>query len=207
VDKGMIWMVTGFDFSEKNGSVDWKKLSNPLQSFAYLKASEGLFTPDKTFTTNRSQAKENDFLVGAYHWLNPKLNCKQQAEKFAIILGNTGGELPPAFCLELYRSDSSDMDTNVRIFVDTLIGLIGRKIVVYTSSTYWKSYLVKSEWANRCLLWIDLPGLLFPMQVYPWAGWTFWQSSFNGTFPGINGNVGVNWFNGSVRELRQLVNV
>jgi lysozyme len=203
----MISMVNGFDFSEKNGSVDWEKLSNPFQKFAYLKASEGLFTADKTFTVNRSSAKEHGWLVGAYHWLNPKLNCKQQAEKFAIILGSTGGELPPAFCLELYRSATSDMDTNVRIFVDTLIGLIGRKIVVYTSSSYWQSYLAKSEWANRCLLWIDLPGILFPTQVFPWAGWTFWQTSFNATLPGINGNVGVNWFNGSVKELHQLVNV
>jgi lysozyme len=200
-------MVNGFDFSEKNGNVDWQKISNPLQSFAYMKASEGLFTADKTFPSNRTRAKEHGLLVGAYHWLNPKLNCKQQAEKFATILGSTSGELPPAVCLELYRTAASEMDKNVYIFVDTLISLIGRKIVVYTSSTYWKSYLAKSVWASRCLLWIDLPGLLFPTQIYPWASWTFWQTAFNVTLPGINGNVGVNLFNGSVKELYQLVKV
>ena len=200
-------MVSGFDFSEKNGSLDWEKLSNLSQRFVYLKASEGLYTADQTFNVNRSRAKEHGWMVGAYHWLNPKLNCKQQADSFAQTLGSTKGELPPAVCLELYHSANSEMERNVRTFVDTLTSIIERKMVIYTSSAYWRSYLSKSEWANRCLLWIDLPGLLFPPQVYPWAGWTFWQTSYKPILPHINGNVGVNWFNGSVQELQQLVNV
>ncbi len=200
-------MVNGFDFSDKNGSVDWEKLSNFSQNFTYLKASEGLYTADNSFNVNRIRAKEHGWLVGAYHWLNPKLNCKQQAESFARTLGSTKGELPPAVCLELYRTATIEMERNVRTFVDTLIELIGRKVVIYTSSIYWNAYLPKSEWANRCLLWNDQPGLLFPPQIYPWAGWTFWQTSFKAIMPGINGNVGVNWFNGSVKELQQLVNV
>jgi len=200
-------MVSGFDFSNKNGILDWEKLTNPSQCFAYLKASEGLYVTDSAFNLNRAHAKEHGWLVGAYHWLNPKLNCNQQAEKFALTISSTKGELPPAVCLELYRSATSEMDRNVRAFVDTLIELIGRKVVIYTSSTYWKSYLPKSEWAERCLLWIDQPGLLFPSQIFPWSGWTFWQNSFKAILPGINGNVGVNWFNGSVKELNQMVNL
>ena len=199
-------MVNGFDFSDKNSGMDWDKLSNFSQSFAYLKASEGLSITDKTFNVNRASAKEHGWLVGAYHWLDPKLNCQKQAEKFALTIGSTRGELPPAVCLDLYRSATSEMDRNVRLFVDTLIELMGRKVVIYTSSVYWQSYLPKSEWADRCLLWIDLPGSIFPPQIYPWAGWTFWQTSFKAIMPGINGIVGVNWFNGSVKELQQLVN-
>jgi lysozyme len=206
LDKGIETMVNGFDFSDKNGIMDWDKLTIHSPSFVYLKASEGLSITDKSFNINRAGAKEHGWLVGAYHWLDPKLNCKLQAENFARTLGSTNGELPPAVCLELYRSATSEMERNVRTFVVSLIELVGRKVVIYTSNTYWNAYLPKSEWANSCFLWIDQPGLIFPTQIYPWVGWTFWQTSFKTIMPGINGNVGMNWFNGTVKELQQLVN-
>jgi lysozyme len=200
-------MISGFDFSEKNGIIQWEKLANASHRFVYLKASESLFLLDKTFTTNRMNAKQRGWCVGAYHWLNPRLNCQLQAEKFAQTIGSTSGELPPAVCLELYRSPLNEMDRNVCSFIDTLTNLVGRKVVIYTSSTYWKTHLSKSEWASKCILWIDQPGSFFPGQLYPWSGWSFWQTSFKTLLPGIGGNFGLNWFNGSEKELQQMVTI
>jgi lysozyme len=93
----------------------------------------------------------------------------------------------------------------VNNFIDTLVRLVGRKVVIYTSSSFWKSYLPKSEWADQCILWIDQPGSFFPGQLYPWSGWSFWQTSYKSVLPEISGEFGLNWFNGSADELRQLV--
>ena len=198
-------MISGFDFSEKNGLIAWEKIPNASQRFVYLKASQGLFMADKAFAANRKNARLNGWQVGAYHWLDPRLNCRMQAEKFAQTIGNASGELPPAVCLELYRAPAKEMDANVRSFIDTLVCLISRKVVIYTSPAYWKTNLQKSEWAGQCLLWIDQPGAFFPGQLYPWCGWSFWQSSFKTVIPGVAGQVGVNWFNGNENELQELV--
>jgi lysozyme len=200
-------MISGFDCTEKNGLIDWEKLPSASLRFAYLKASEGLFLADEAFSANRTRARQLGWLVGGYHWLNPRLNCQLQAEKFAQIIGSTAGELPPAVCLELYRAPLADMDRNVRSFVETLSRLVSRKVIIYTSGTYWKSYLPKSEWANNCLLWIDQPGSFFPGQLFPWSTWSFWQASFKSVLPGISGSIGFNRFNGSENELRQMVSV
>lgn len=200
-------MISGIDVTEKNGLIEWEKLSVSSLRFGYLKASHGLFLVDEAFSTNRARARQNGWLVGAYHWLDPRLNCQLQADKFAKIIGNSNGELPPAVCLELYHAPLADMERNVRSFIETLSHLISRKVVIYTSPIYWKSYLSKAEWGSQCLLWIDQPGAYFPGQLYPWSGWSFWQTSFQSVLPGITGNIGLNRFNGSEYELLKLTTV
>ncbi len=199
-------MIAGFDLSEKNGAVDWNSIPNTMLRFVYLKTSEGLSTADYYFNINRQNAKAKGFLVGCYHWLNPKLNCKQQAEFFYKNAKSFEGELPPAVCLELYRSSISDMELNVRTFIETLISLSGRKPVIYTSSAYWKANLPKAEWACAYDLWVDQPGTAFPSQIYPWVGWKFWQASYQASLPGIDNTIGINWFNGYFHELQKMAN-
>jgi lysozyme len=199
-------MVLGLDLSEKNKTVDWTSLANSTFRFIYLKASEGLFKEDLCFNTYKQQAKAQGFVVGGYHWLDPKLNCKVQAEKFIQKISYSSGDLPPALCLDIYRSSLKDMDNNVQTFIDTVSGLCGKKPVIYTSSDYWRTNLPKAEWACKYPLWIDQPGSLFPGQLYPWASWTFWQAFYNTLISGVQNNVGINWFNGTEIELTQMVN-
>ena len=198
-------MITGFDLSDKNGSVDWDNIPNTMLRFVYLKTSDGLSNADYYFNSNRQNAKARGFLVGCYHWLNPKLNCKQQAEFFVKTAGSFEGELPPAVCLELYRSSVSEMERNVRTFIDTLNSLSGRKPVIYTSAAYWKENLPNAEWANSYYLWVDYPAKTLPRQIYPWIGWTFWQASYLTSLPGIDNTVGINYFNGYWDDMQKMV--
>jgi len=198
-------MVHGFDLSDINGEVEWEKIPAHQLPFVYLKASDGINNLDKRFNVNRQKAKANGILTGAYHWLNPKLNCKQQAEFFVNVVGNFSGELPPAVCLELYRTSINDMEKNVRLFIDTLVNFINRKPIIYTSIEYWTANLPKAHWACQYPLWIDAPGRKLPSQLYPWASWTFWQYSYKDLIPGVNGYIGVNRFNGNMEELQNLV--
>jgi len=198
-------MIAGFDISTKNGNVVWDNISNTRLKFVFLKSGDGLYNADPQYTFNCQNAQKRGFLVGAYHWLNPKFDCKQQAENFVKTVGSFKGLLPPVVCLESYRTILFDMERNVRLFIDTLTNLTGRKAMIYTSLEYWKTYLPDVEWADTSLLWIDHPGNLYPPQVYPWAGWTFWQSSYQVLLPGVNDVVGFNWFNGTLKDLSVMI--
>ncbi len=199
-------MLIGLDLSQKNGSLCWSSIPNLMLNFVYLKASEGLFKEDTFYSSNRQKAKDIGLLVGTYHWLDPKLNCKSQAEKFVQKIGSLQGELSPAVVLDTYHSSLPEMDKNVLTFLETVSALSGRLPIIYTSAVYWKQYLPKAEWGCKYKLWVDQPGLLFPDQLFPWAGWTFWQQSYQNFMPGLANQVGINWFNGSKKDLFQLAN-
>ena len=144
-------------------------------------------------------------MVGAYHWLNPKFDTKKQAENFVSTVESFRDMLPPVVCLEFIRSKITDISRNVKLFIDTVTNLTGKQTTIYTSIDYWSLNLPEAEWANKSYLWVDFPGNTFPPQVYPWAGWTFWQASYQCLIPGIQGNAGFNWFNGTMDDLYNLI--
>lgn len=198
-------MIAGFDISTKNGNLVWDNIPQAKLRFVYIKSGEGLNNEDSFFKINCQGAHKKGYLVGAYHWLNPKYDCKKQAENFVKTVGSFRGLLPPVVCLELYRTDRFELERNVRLFIDTIVDLTGKTMMIYTSPEYWKTNFTEFEWATSSLLWIDYPGNLFPPQVYPWAGWTFWQSSYQVLLPGAQNMVGLNWFNGTFKDLLALV--
>ena len=80
-------MITGIDLSEKNGNPNWEELGYRQVDFAFLKASEALDSADRNFQANRDNAIKKGVLVGAYHWLHPRLHVGQQADFFLSVVG------------------------------------------------------------------------------------------------------------------------
>lgn len=198
-------MISGIDLSDKNGSADWSLFGNGDVNFVYIKATEAIDSVDPMFAANLKQANQYGIPAGAYHWLHPNLHVGQQAELFLNTVGNFKGLLPPVVCLETHRTSLSDMEQNVRTFLELLETAAGVKPVIYTSDTYWKTYLPEADWGCEYRLWLDKPGSTWPSQLWPWAGWSFWQYSYQARLPGIPTNLGFNWFNGSITELKQMV--
>ena len=198
-------MVSGIDLSEKNGSIKWPLIGSGDISFAYIKATEALDIIDSQFTANLKSAQELGILVGAYHWLHPGLHVGQQLESFVKTVKDFRGLLPPVVCLETYQTSVGEMEKNIKSFMVLLEKKVGVKPVIYTSDTFWMTYLAQSDWGCDYPLWIDKPGVLWPTQLWPWAGWSFWQHSYQARLPGIPVNLGTNWFNGSMDELKSMV--
>ena len=198
-------MISGIDLSDKNGSADWSLFGNGDVNFVYIKASESIDTVDTLFSTNMAAAHEYGILAGAYHWLYPSLHVGQQAELFIETVGSFKGLLPPVVCLETEHTSISDMEKNVRIYLDLVESASGVKPVIFTSDSYWRKYLPESIWGCEYPLWLDKPGNTWPNQLWPWAGWTFWQYSYQAKLPGISTFMGLNWYNGSLTELKQMV--
>ena len=198
-------MVSGIDVSDKNGRIDWSLIRNGDIDFAYIKATEALDIIDSQYTENVRGAQESGLIIGAYHWLHPGLHVGQQLENFVKTVKDFRGMLPPVVCLEIHISAMDEMERNIKAFLMLLERKTGQKPVIYTSDSFWMEYLPKSAWGCDFPLWIDKPGNVWPPQLWPWAGWTFWQYSYQAHFPGVPVNLGINWFNGSTDELRNMV--
>jgi lysozyme len=198
-------MITGIDLSEKNGEVHWNDFGFGDVNFAFIKATEAIDSVDRNFKYNLSEALQRGITVGAYHWLHPRLHVGQQAALFINTVKNFNGLLPPVVCLETHRSSLDEMEKNVLTFLNQIEQALNIKPIIYTSDTYWKTYLPQANWGCDYSLWFDKPGSLWPSQFWPWAGWTFWQYSYQARLPGITNTLGLNYFNGSKSELMQMV--
>ncbi|MDO9546068.1 MAG: GH25 family lysozyme [Pelolinea sp.] len=198
-------MITGIDLSEKNGEVEWNAFGFGDVNFVFLKATEAIDSVDRNFVTNLHQAQQRGITTGAYHWLHPRLHVGQQAELFINTVKDFKGLLPPVVCLETHRTNLDEMEKNVLAFLDLIEQALKVKPIIYTSDQYWKTYLPEAKWGCDYLLWFDKPGTIWPPQLWPWAGWTFWQYSYQAKLPGIPTMLGLNYFNGSMSELQQMV--
>jgi lysozyme len=199
-------MLSGIDISEKNGIINWQDCQSDSIQFAYLKASEGIDKLDAVFTTNAVAAKKSGVMVGAYHWLHPHYNINQQVDIFIKQTGVLRGWLRPAVFLDKYVTSTTNMEKNLKQFLEGYSKNTGIKPIISTLDTFWKSYFSKSEWACDYPLWIRSSGFAWPRALYPWAGWTFWQHFRTARIAGLNNNdVGLNWFNGDKSELEDLI--
>ena len=198
-------MISGADISENNGSVNWQSFANHDIHFIFIKATEGLDKVDTFFETNLKQARQCDLAAGVYHWFHPRLHAGQQADLFIRSVKSFSGLLPPVVCLGTYFTDMSEMEKNILTFLRLLEKRIKAIPMIYTSEAYWRTYLSGADWGCDYPLWLDKPGSIWPAQVWPWAGWTFWQYSYQANLPGIPANLGLNWFNGEIDDLQQMV--
>src|SRR6185436_12304579 len=63
--------IKGLDVSSHQGKIDWKKVAETNHyKFVFIKATEGHDFIDDNFEYNWKNAKENGFLVGAYHFFS-----------------------------------------------------------------------------------------------------------------------------------------
>jgi len=212
-------MIYGIDASHYQELIDWKKVRASGVGFAILKASEGTGYSDAMFEQNVKGALENGILPGSYHFFLPRLDAAQQARHYAAVLKQTlAGRacLPPCIDLETAGLGREGLNQAVQIFLRELESLTGRRGMIYTSPGFWSSYLpvpVLSQnrlvrgtvdWAVAHPLWLAHYTTGWPSQIYPWAGWTFWQYSSAGRIGGISTRVDLDLFSGSADDLAAL---
>jgi GH25 family lysozyme M1 (1,4-beta-N-acetylmuramidase) len=82
--------VPGLDISHWQGNLTpdwWVTAYNEGYRFVFLKATEGLDFIDSQFETNKTNAQEAGFKVGAYHFARPEKSGIKQAEHFISVAG------------------------------------------------------------------------------------------------------------------------
>lgn len=203
--------VRGIDISHHQGEIDWERLANaqiqgsPLQ-FVFIKATEGTDLFDKDFNYNFAEARRHEVIRGAYHFFSLKSSARRQAEFFCHTVQLEPGDLPPVLDVETDPKDVKGY-TRERLRREVLEWLAyvehhyGVKPMIYASYSYKKENL-GGEPFDCYPFWIAhyyVDSLSYKGQ------WTFWQHTDAGHVDGIRGDVDINLFNGTSRELHQLL--
>ena len=187
-------MIPGIDVSHWQGEIDWPKVREAGVEFAYIKLTEGLSSVDALFESNWKAAKEAGVIRGAYHFVTAD-SIDGQIEFFLKNVPSDT-DLPPCFDFEYTPLSSSNPTAD-----DALACVCQVPWMVLYASPDWISG--KFAITPPVLLWIANYHVVKP-RIHPWSKWTFWQHSDQGKVPGINGDVDLDWFNGTIEELQRL---
>lgn len=193
--------VKGFDVSHHQGDIQWQSISPQEFKFVYLKATEGGDFKDHKFQDNWLKAREQGFLVGAYHFYRLCRDGQIQAQNFIETVPKKTDSLPPVIDLEY---DSTCINTytreqllkEIQVMHDQLYQHYGLQPIFYTSKAFYNIVLVDKF--KQTPLWIREYQGQPELKGNP--KWTFWQHTSQGQIKGIPTLVDLNVFQGSEQD-------
>jgi len=206
--------VPGIDVSYWNAGIDWPKVRATGQRFVIVKATEGDFYQDTTFDDNWFGAKSAGLLRGAYHFFRCNVDAKKQADYFINYVKSfkDNGELPAALDLETTDGQKKDkIIPAVKIWLDRVEAAFGKKPFIYSGYYYLQDNLSEAGggppmWAKDYPLWLaqypnQYVDSMSPSLPRGWYKWAIWQYSKVGKVNGVNADVDMDLFNGTLADL------
>lgn len=198
--------VHGFDVSHHQKEIDWNQIPKQKYQFVYLKSTEGGDFKDSRFQHNWLTAREQGFLVGAYHFYRLCRDGAIQAQNFIDTVPYKSDALPPAIDLEydstcIQHYSKEQLLNEIQIMHDRLKNHYGKQPIFYVSKSFYNLVLAGSF--AEVPLWVREYQGLPDLKDQP--HWTFWQHSSQGKIPGIHTSVDLNVFYGSKREWNQFL--
>ena len=190
--------IQGFDVSHHQGEIEWEKIPPKTFQFIYLKATEGGDFKDRKFQDNWLQAREQGFLVGAYHFYRLCREGNIQAQNFIATVPKKADALPPVIDLEY---DSNCINTyskerllaEIQVMHDKLHQHYGKQPIFYISKAFYN--IVLAGQFTKTPLWVrEYQG---KPQLKNNPAWLFWQHTHQGKIQGISKAVDLNVFYGS----------
>ena len=198
--------IHGIDLSHYQGDIRWYQLAEvrkgpfPVQ-FMFIKATEGGDLEDNMFSLNFDSAKVYGFARGAYHFFNPKTDPNKQADFFINKVKLDSTDLPPVLDIEQKCDDEVALRRNIKIWLNRVEEHYHKKPIIYASYRYKMRYL-NDPVLNDYPYWI---AHYYVDSVQYQGQWKFWQHTDDGTLPGIKEKVDLDVFNGTIDELRDLM--
>jgi lysozyme len=199
--------VFGFDVSEYQGRIKWDEIGKVEDtfelSFVFIRATAGGNRVDKKFKRNWKEAKNNNFICGAYHYYRPNENSIAQADNFIKTVTLNKGDFPPVLDIEkLPKTQSIDsLKVGLRRWLNKVEKHYKVKPIIYSGESYYTDFL-KDEFSDYPF-WIANYNL---WKKKPEKGWLMWQFTEKGKVEGINGMVDLNVFNGNFVKFISNVN-
>ena len=152
-------------------------------------------------------------LVGAYHFARPGSGTvNSQVKHFLGVMGDRKGLLPPALDLEVSGGKSAAYCWAWAIEFGMELDAAGIKSrLLYSYPNFFTSNLGNPRYSSGYGLWIASYQRT-PWMPRGWRDWTFWQFTAAGNrrqrgdpvVSGVHGLCDVNYFNGSIDDLRRL---
>ncbi len=203
----------GIDVSHWQKEISWQAVKDAGISFAFAKATEANSFVDPQFDRNWQAMRDAGVLRGAYHFFRPTVDAAEQARHFADVQGQLKeDDLPPALDLETRDGVSKqDLIQGARTWLLEVEERLERRPLIYSAPFFWEQHLVENgvapDWTAEYSLWIANYEVFRPVIPTGFHTWTFWQFTDKGAIGGIDGNVDVNWFNGTHDNLRAFLGV
>ncbi|MBA3458043.1 MAG: hypothetical protein H0T42_33480 [Deltaproteobacteria bacterium] len=197
----------GIDVSYHQGVINWNAVKAGGIEFAFIRVSDGANFRDPKFATNWAAAKSAGVIRGVYQFFRPTQNIQTQATILINAVGGTyqPGDLAPVIDVE---ADGGLAPATVASRVKQLFDLVkagtGIAPIIYTGKYFWRDEVGGSRTFSDSPLWIAQYTNQCPDLPSPWTRWTFWQHTDRGRISGINANVDLNKFNGTLAQLQAL---
>lgn len=195
--------VHGIDVSRYQSDIDWKKVAQQDIAFAFVKASEGESISDNFFCKNWKEIKEANIRRGAYHFFRPTTSVLTQAQNFMDNVILEKGDLPPVLDIEVLDGVSSeDLVIRVRTWLEIIEAEYQIRPIIYTNLKFYNKHL--ADHFQEYPVWIARYNKYFEPLLVNEVKWKFWQYGNRGRLDGIDGDVDLNVFKGSIDELNML---
>lgn len=201
------YSINGIDVSKYQSYIYWKsvkqmKINNITIDFAFIKATEGIYSKDRMFERNWDLSKKNNITRGAYHFFIANKDAKSQAKNFIDNVSLTKGDLPPVIDIEKdYGLPKKELIQKVRVFVQELEKKYKVKPIIYTYADFYEQFFDNAF--NDYPLWIAHYNKESAPNTN--AKWIFWQHSEKGRVNGITELVDFNVFNGNKKDFYNLL--
>lgn len=195
--------IAGIDISHYQGKVDWKIVKKQGLKFVYIKATEGEAGVDKDFQIHRTRALDAGMLHGFYHFFHPDKDPIKQAEHFLKTVESNKGCMPVVIDVEITGNlPSKEIMDQTRIWIAHVEKTLGYEPIIYSSHYFIKEHLEPHFQKSRKLWVADYKkGFDFNKE----HNLVFAQYSQSGKIMGIHGDVDLDWFEGTYKELKKLL--
>ena len=194
--KDLVGEIYGIDVSHHQGKIEWekvKKWKNKKLDFVYIKATEGATYIDKTYKTNIKEAKENDFLVGSYHYFRTTSSIENQFQNFIKTIDKSKQDLIPLIDVEEKTNwTNKEFHKNFKAFLNMVENYFGQKPMIYTVNSFYNLNLSGKYKEYHFLIGRYGPNA---PNMRDKTSWTIWQFSETGNVEGIPMDVDIDVLN------------
>lgn len=206
--------LPGIDVSEYQGSIDWTAVAAAGNRFSLIRASQGVRITDKRLSANWPAARDAGVTRLAYHFAEPadSLSAQAELEWFLARVEAAGGlEAGDGVVLDLEEWEGvlgryqSSLVAWTLDWLTRARDLTGAVPVLYTNRGILQQYgLTDPRLAAFPLHLAAWEQESAPSPPAPWSRVLLWQHADDGDVPGIAGNVDLDWFLGTARELQAI---
>jgi len=201
---------TGIDVSHYQGKVMWDKVASTGKSFAITKATGGESYIDPNFIRNWYEIRKHELIRGAYHFFYAGDDPESQAKHFLKTVGKIRkNDLPPILDIEISDQESADtIKERALVWLTKVESQTKRRPIIYTDKDFAKEFLSDSRF-GRYYLWLADYSDENPTPPLAWKDrqWFLLQYTQDGKVDGIDGNVDLNHYIGSMDNLKTFIHL
>jgi len=181
------------DVSGWNAPLDWSRVAAAGISVAWVKATDGVGSPDPRYEQHARGAADAGLIVGSYHYLRIRHGRPQDARaqvREYLSRWHAYWHLRPVLDVESGGNEAATSDEWSRAVCDAVAEveqLVGVSPVIYTSRGEWEGRGLGSLTSlNRCPLWLACYGATATVPR-PWGEYALWQYTGDGVILGVPG--------------------